>query len=108
VRTHINPPLIYQIMNYVPVIMTRQQLRSLYSEAQRAQRAREIAATVDWIGGVMIAAATEGQIRCQISILATPVLARDRHMVIDALQSRFPDVTFWISSSATYLLIDWA
>ena len=94
-------------MDVIPVIMTRQQLRSLYSEAQRQQRAREVAATVDWIGSIMIAAATDGRLRCQISVLAPPVLAHDRRAVVDGLQARFPDVTFWISSSANYLLIDW-
>jgi hypothetical protein len=92
----------------IPVIMTRHQLRGLYSEAQRQVRVREVAATVDWIGGIMIATATEGRLRCQISVIATPVLARDRRLVIEGLQARFPDVTFWISSSAHYLLIDWA
>ena len=95
-------------MDLVPVIMTRQQLRGLYSEAQRRQRDREIAATVEWIGSTMIAAATDGLLRCTISVLATPVLARDRRAVVDGLQARFPDVLFWISSSANYLLIDWA
>jgi hypothetical protein len=92
----------------IPVIMTRQQLRGLYSEAQRIQRDREVQATADWISGIMIATATDGRIRCQISMVATPVLARDRHAVITRLQKRFPDVLFWISSSANYLLIDWA
>jgi hypothetical protein len=91
----------------IPVVMTRHQLRSLYPEAQRRIRDLEVAATVNWIGDIMIAAATDGQLRCQISVVATPVLARDRHAVVKGLQERYPDVTFWISSSANYLLIDW-
>jgi hypothetical protein len=88
--------------------MTRSQLRGLYSEEKRRIRDSEIAATVDWIGEFMMIAATEGRLRCQVNILSTPVLARDRRAVIEGLQTRFPDVTFWISSGASFLLIDWA
>jgi hypothetical protein len=88
--------------------MTRSQLRGLYSEEKRRIRDSEIAATVNWISEVMMIAATEGRLRCQVNILSTPVLARDRRVVIEGLQARFPDVTFWISSGASFLLIDWA
>jgi hypothetical protein len=92
----------------IPVVMTRRQLRALYPEEQARQRAAEVAETVELISGQMIDEATAGKIRCSVSVLATPVLARDRHAVVDALMRRFPDTTFWISSSAAYLLIDWS
>jgi hypothetical protein len=92
----------------IPVVMTRRQLRALYPEDQARQRAAEIADTVNWISGLMIDAATAGKLQCSVSVLATPVLARDRRSVIEELMYRFPDTTFWISSSAAYLLIDWS
>ncbi len=88
--------------------MTRKELRALYSEEKRRIRDAEIAATVDWISEIMVIAATEGKLRCQINILTTPVLAQNRRAVIEGLQARFSDVTFWISSGASFLLIDWA